>query len=76
MNRDTRGRFKTKELIFSFLNSAMIVNSIIVIFILLPWIYVAFKFNLDDKVNCLLNSLFFDYSKCVLQNLDYGESKN
>ena len=35
MNRDTRGRFKTKELIISFPSADMIANSIIVIFILL-----------------------------------------
>ena len=63
MNRDTRGRFKTKELIISFPSADMIANSIIVIFILLPWIYVDFKFNLVEKVNYLLNSLFFDDSK-------------
>ena len=65
MNRDTRGRFKTKELIISFPGADMIANSIIVIFILLPWIYVDFKFNLVEKVDYLLNSLFFDDSKCV-----------
>ena len=74
MNRDTRGRFKSKELIFSFPSAAMIANSIFIILILLPWIYVAFKFNLAEKVNYLLNSLFFD-SKCKCQNLDNGESK-
>ena len=65
MNRDTRGRFKTKELIVSFPGAGVIANSIIVIFILLSWIYVDFKFNLVEKVNYLLNSLFFDDSKCV-----------
>ena len=75
MNRDTRGRFKSKELIFSFPSAAMIVNSIFVILILLPWIYVAFKFNLAEKVHYLLNSLFFDDSKCKCQNLDNVESK-
>ena len=75
MNRDTRGRFKSKELIFSLSSAVMIVNSIIFIIILLPWIYVAFKFNLAEKVNYLLNSLFFDDSKCKCQNLDNGESK-
>ena len=75
MNRDTRGRFKSKELIFSFPSAAMIVNSIFVVLILLPWIYVAFKFNLAEKVNYLLNSLFFDDSKYKCQNLNNGESK-
>ena len=65
MKRDIRGRLKTKELIISFPSADMIANSIIVIFILLPWIYVDFKFNLVEKVDYLLNSLFFDDSKCV-----------
>lgn len=60
MNRDARRRFKTNDLIISFPRSAKIANTIIVIFILLPWIYVAFKFNLVEKVNYLFNSLFFD----------------
>ena len=63
MKRDIRGRLKTKELIIFFPSADMIANSIIVIFILLPWIYVDFKFNLVEKVNYLLNSLFFDDSK-------------
>ena len=75
MNRDTWGRFKTKELIFTFPSAVMIANSIILIFILLPWIYVAFKFNLVEKMNFLNNSLFFDDSKSVYQNLDNGENK-
>ena len=75
MNRDTRGRFKSKEIIFSLPSAAMIANSIIAILILLPWIYVAFKFNLAEKVYYVLNSLFFDESKCRCQNLDNGESK-
>ena len=75
MNRDTRGRFKSKEIIFSLPSAAMIANSIIAILILLPWIYVAFKINLAEKTYYLLNSLFFDESKCRCQNLDNGESK-
>ena len=75
MKRDIRGRFKTKKLIIFFPSADMIANSIIVIFILLPWIYVDFKFNLVEKVNYLLNSLFFDDSKCICQNLDNRESK-
>ena len=75
MNRDTWGRFKTKELIFTFPSTVMIANSIILIFILLPWIYVAFKFNLVEKMNFLLNSLFFYDFKSVYQNLDNGENK-
>ena len=75
MNRDTRGRFKSKEIIFSLPSAAMFANSLIAILILLPWIYVAFKFNLAEKAYYLLNSLFFDESKCRCQNLDNGESK-
>ena len=53
----------------------MIANSIFLILILLPWLYVAFKFNLVEKINSLLNSLFFDDSKCNCQNLDNGQNK-
>ena len=75
MNRDNRGRFKWKKIIFSLPSAAMIANSIIAILILLSWICVEFKFNLAEKVYYLLNSLFFDESKCRSQNLDNGESK-
>ena len=75
MNRDTKGRFKSKELLFSILSVAMIANSIFLILILLPWLYVAFKFNLVEKINSLLNSLFFDDFKCNYQNLDNGQNK-
>ena len=64
MNRDTRGRFKSKEIIFSLPSVAMIANSMIAILILFPWIYVAFKCNLVEKACYLLNSLFFNESKC------------
>ena len=74
MNKNTKGRFKSKEIIFSLPSATMIANSIIAILILLPF-YVAFKFNLAEKVYYVLNSLFFDESKCRCQNLDNGESK-
>ena len=63
MNRDTKGRFKAKELIFPVPSPDMIANTIFIIFISLPRLYIAFKFNLIEKVNSLLNSLFFDDSK-------------
>ena len=75
MNRDTKGRFKSKELLFSIPSVAMIANSIFLILIFLPWLYVAFKFNLVEKINSLFNSLFFDDSKCNCQNLDNGQNK-
>ena len=62
--RDAKGRFKSKDLLFSLPSNTMVINILFLIFILLPWLYVGLKFNIAEKINTLLNSLFFDYSKC------------
>ena len=61
---DSKGTFKFKELLFPFPSTAKLINLIFLTFILLPWFYVGLKFNLYEKINVLLYSLFFDYSKC------------
>ena len=62
--RDSKDRFKSKELLLPLPSTTMVLNILFLIFILLPWLYVGFKFNITEKINTLLNSLFFDYSKC------------
>ena len=62
--RDAKGRFKSKELLLPLPSTTMVLNILFLLFILLPWIYVSLKFNIIEKINNLLNSLFFDYSKC------------
>ena len=42
--RDSKGRFKSQGLIISLPSAANALNLIVIIFILLPWIYVATKF--------------------------------
>ena len=69
MNRDTKRR--TKEMIYPFPSVDMIVNWIIALFILFQRIFIAFKFNLVEKINYLSDSWFFDDSRCVSN----GESK-
>ena len=69
--RDTKGRFKSKGLIFPLHSFAMIANSVI----LLLRFYVGSKLSLIEKLYGLLNSLLFDYSKCNCQNLINGENK-
>ena len=73
--RDAKGRFKSKELLIPLPSTTMVLNIIFLIFILLPWFYVALKFNILEKINALLNSLFFDYSKCECNNFGNGENK-
>ena len=73
--RDSKGRFKSKELLFPLPSTAKVINIIFLIFILLPWFYVGLKFNIFEKINVLLNSLFFDYSKCECNNYANGENK-
>ena len=72
--RDAKGRFKPKELLLPLPSTTMVLNILFLIFILLPWFYVGLKFNIPEKINTLLNSLFFDYSKCKYNNSN-GENK-
>ena len=53
-----------RDLLFPLPSTTMILNMLVLAFILLPWIYVGLKYNIIEKINNLLNSLFFDYSKC------------
>ena len=62
--RDAKGRFKSKDLLLPLPITTMVLNMLFLLFILLPWIYVSLKFNIIERINNLLNSLFFDYSKC------------
>ena len=73
--RDAKGRFKSKELLLPLSSTIMILNIIFLLFILLSWLYVVLKFNILEKINALLNSLFFDYSKCECNNFANGENK-
>ena len=70
--RDSKGRFKSQGLIISLPSAANALNLIVIIFILLPWIYVATKFNITDKLYNMLNSKFFDNTKCNCPNNDNG----
>jgi len=72
--RDAKGRFKSKELLLPIPSTTMVLNILFLLFILLPWLYVGLKFNITEKINNLLNSLFFDYSKCEC-NIANGDNK-
>ena len=73
--RDAKGRFKSKELLLPLPSTITVLNMIFLIFILLPWFYVGLKFNIIEKINAFLNSLFFDYSKCQCNGYSNGENK-
>ena len=68
--RDTKGRFKSKDLLFPLPSTTMILNMLVLAFILLLWIYVGL--NIIEKI---LNSLFFDYSKCESNLNENGDIK-
>ena len=72
--RDTKGRFRAKEIKISIPSVSMILNTIILFFIFLPWIYVSIKFGLVEKIYEALNSQF-DSSKCICQNYENGDNK-
>ena len=73
--RDSKGTFKSEELLFPLLRTAKVINIIFLIFNLLPWFYVGLKFIIYEPINVLLNSLFFYYSKCECNNYANGENK-
>ena len=73
--RDSKRRFKSQGLIISLPSAANAFNLIIIIFIIFPWIYVATKFNITEKLYNMLNSIFFDNSKCNCPKYDNGEFK-
>ena len=73
--RDIKSRFKSKELLLPLPSTTMVINVLFLIFIILLWLYMGLKFNMTEKINTLLNSLFFDYSKCDCSNSN-GENKN
>ena len=61
--RDTKGRFKSKDLLFPLPSTTMILNMLVLVFIFLHWIYVGLKYNIIEKINNLLNSFFL-----IIQN--------
>ena len=76
--RDSKGRFKSQGLFISLPSAVYAFNLIIIIFIILPWIpwiYVATKFNVTENLYNVLNTIFFDNSKCNCPNYDNGEFK-
>ena len=73
--RDSKGRFKSQILIISLPSAANAFNLIFIIFNILPWIYVATKFNITKKLYNVLISIFFDNSKSNCSNYDNGEYK-
>ena len=73
--RDAKGRFKSKDLLLPLPSTTMVLNMLFLLFILLLWIYVGLKFNIIKKINNLLNSLYFDYSKCEFNLNANGDIK-
>ena len=73
--RDAKGRFKSKELLLPLPSTITVLNMIFLIFILLPWFYVGLKFNIIEKINAFLNSLFFDYSEFQCNGYSNCENK-
>ncbi len=62
--RDSKGRFKSRGLLVTLPSVNLLINYLVFLFIILPWIYVGLKFNIVEKVKELLNIIFFDDSKC------------
>ena len=59
--RNSKGRFKSKELLLPLPSTTMVLNIIFLIFILLPCLYVGLKFNILEKINVLINSCLIPY---------------
>ena len=65
MKRDSKGRFTTKGIVIPFPSIGLAINCLIILFFLLPWIFVGLKLDIYSKVYQFLRFLFFNESNCV-----------
>ena len=56
MNRDSKGRFQSKGFLIPFPSASLVAHLTLILFILLPWIFVCAKFKIFER---LYDSLSF-----------------
>ena len=70
MNRDSKGRFKSKGLFIPIPTASFLANLVFLLFFLLPWLFVFVKFKIFEKFYEYLSFLFLDERKCTCTNED------
>ena len=67
--RDSKGRFKSRGLLVTLPSVNLLINYLVFLFIILPWIYVGLKFNIVEKVKELLNIIFLMIQNVIVMVL-------
>ena len=65
MKRDYKGRFANKGIVIPFPSISITIICMIVLFFLLPWIFVGVKLNIYSKIYLFLFSIFFNEQNCL-----------
>ena len=58
MKRDAKGRFQSKGFVIPIPNALFIINTLLILLFLLPWLFVGAKFKVFEKVYDALSLLF------------------
>ena len=65
MKRDSNGRFTSKKLIIPLPSASFIISTVLVVFLLIPWIYAGSRLNIIPKIFNILSDIF---SNCECPN--------
>ena len=64
MKRDSKGRFANKGIVIPFPSITLALNGLIILFFLLPWIFIGLKLDIYSKIYQFLSFLFFNEKNC------------
>ena len=64
MKRNSKGRFTNKGIVIPFPSITLALNGLIILFFLLPWIFVGLKLDIYSKIYQFLSFLFFNEKNC------------
>ena len=70
MNRDSKGRFQSKGFLIPFPSASLVAHLTLILFILLPWIFVCAKFKIFERLYNSLSFLFLEVKKFNCENGD------
>jgi len=74
MKRDAKGRFQSKGFVIPIANALFIINTLLILLFLLPWLFVGAKFRIFEKIYDVLSFLFGQQCNCY-QNENGNTSK-
>ena len=64
MKRDSKGRFANKGIVIPFPSITLALNGLIILFFLLPWIFVGLKLDIYSKIYLSLALYFLMKKNC------------